>query len=95
MWYENLRAREVAIRVARDTCYQQNLQLLDSTVVLKSMRVKRRPEGQLALQRAYQFEYSESGANRQRGFIILSGRRIDSIGLAPKEDPVVSSPPDY
>ena len=85
IWYDNLRAREVAIRVAGETCQQQSVQLLDSTVALKSMRLKRRPEGLLTLQRAYQFEYSESGANRQRGFIILSGRQIDSIGLAPQQ----------
>ena len=95
MWYENLRAREVAVRVARETCHQQNLQLLDSTVVLKRMRIKRRPKGQFALQRAYQFEYSESGANRQRGFIILSGHRVDSIGLAPHHGPVVTSRADH
>ncbi len=86
LWYANLRAREVAVRVARETCDRQNLQLLDSTVVLKSTRLRRQPAGQLALQRAYQFEYSESGANRQRGFIILSGRRIDSIGLARQQE---------
>lgn len=87
IWYENLRAREVAVRVARETCQQQRLQLLDSTVVLKGMRVRREPRGRFALQRAYQFEYSESGATRQRGFIILSGHRIESIGLEPRQEP--------
>lgn len=85
VWFENSRAREIASRAARETCQQQNLQLLDSTVVLKRVQIQRQPGGGFGLHRAYQFEYSENLADRQHGFVILSGGRVDSIGLAPSD----------
>lgn len=81
-WYESLRAREFAIRIALETCERQKLQLLDGTVALQQLRFQRNADGRLGLQRTYQFEYSADGAARQRGFIILTGRHVQSIGLA-------------
>jgi len=81
-WYASLRAREFATGIAFETCRRQNLQLLDATVALQHARFRRDPGGRLELQRVYQFEYSTDGATRERGFIILSGRQVQSIGLA-------------
>lgn len=81
-WYASLRAREIAIGIAFETCRRQDLQLLDGTVALQHVSFRRDPGGRLGLQRIYQFEYSTDGATRERGFIILSGRQVQSIGLA-------------
>lgn len=94
-WYDSLRAREFATRIAFETCLRQNVQLLDSTVALQRVRFRRNPHGRLGLQRTYQFEYSADGATRQRGFIILNGRQVRSIGLAAPEEVDIRDTPGH
>jgi hypothetical protein len=81
-WQESLRARELAIRAAQELCNRQNLQLLDATVMLSGLRLRRATAGHIALQRTYQFEYSRDGDVRQRGFVLLLGLRLETAGLA-------------
>ncbi len=83
-WYRNLQARELAVRIARDTCRQQGLQLLDATVALQRLALRRDPAGRLALQRTYRFEYTEDSFSRQQGFVVLHGARLETVGLAPR-----------
>jgi hypothetical protein len=75
-WYESLRAREMAIRYCHHLCRETNLQLLDQTVSLVSISIKRARNGNLTLLRKYQFEVSENGVDRYSGFITLLGSRI-------------------
>lgn len=81
-WLQSLRARELAVRVAQDLCRRQDLQLLDATVSLNALRLRRTPRGHVALHRTYQFEYSSDGEQRQYGFVLLLGMRVESAGLA-------------
>jgi len=81
-WQQSLRAREMAIHSAQELCHSQNLQLLDGTVVLSDLRLRRNARGHIALQRTYLFEYSHDGAVRQQGFVLLLGLRVESTGLA-------------
>lgn len=81
-WLQSLRARELAIRTALELCQRQGLQLLDATVSLNGLKPRRTPQGHMALQRTYQFEYSADGAERQKGFVLLLGLRVESAGLA-------------
>ena len=94
-WYESLRAREFAIGIASEICRRQNLQLLDGTVSLQRLRFQRNSDGRLGLQRVYQFEYSTDGATRQRGFIILNGRQVQSIGLAAPTEAEIKDTPGH
>lgn len=81
-WQQSLRARELAVRAAQELCQRQDLQLLDATVALSGLRLQRAPAGHIALQRTYQFEYSRDGDERQRGFVLLLGLRLQTAGLA-------------
>lgn len=81
-WQQSLRARELAIHAAQELCKRQNLQLLDGTVALNGLRLQRALAGHIALQRTYQFEYSRDGDERQRGFVLLLGLRLETVGLA-------------
>ena len=81
-WQQSLRAREIAARAAHDLCQRQGLQLLDSTVALNGLRLQRSGDGWLRLQRTYQFEYSRDGDRRERGFILMLGLRLETVGLA-------------
>lgn len=82
IWQQSLRARELAVHIAHDLCQQQNLQLLDGTVVLNALRLRRNHHGRISLQRTYLFDYSRDGDLRQQGFVLLLGLRLESTGLA-------------
>ena len=79
-WMDNLKVRELALNAARNICYRQDLQLLDSTVTLQRLQL-RRSAGRLVLQRTFQFSYSNDGDDRNTGFIITVGNRVEQSGL--------------
>ncbi len=81
LWFDSLRARDAGIAAARRACESEGLQLLDDTVCLKNLRPSRNGEGRLLLQRAYEFEYSDTGDNRRRGGVILLGQRVVLINV--------------
>jgi hypothetical protein len=79
-WQSTLQARELALRAARDACLNQGLQLLDGTVALYRVGL-RRTTGRLLLQRTFQFSYSIGGDDRNTGFVITSGNHVEHVGL--------------
>ena len=81
LWQNSLIVREIAIRAARDTCQQQQLQLLDGSVELQHFKPERLTNGRLSLRRTYLFSYSEDGLERSTGFVIMSGNHIEQVGL--------------
>ena len=81
LWQNSLSAREVAVCAARDTCRQQQLQLLDGSVALQRIRPERLASGRLSLRRTFLFSYSEDGLERRTGFVIMSGNHIEQVGL--------------
>lgn len=82
-WYASLAARELANRIAAETCTRAGVQLLDGTVSSLKFSLARAADGRLALRRTYVFDYSEDGYNRRRGFVVLTGLALDSVGLGP------------
>lgn len=80
-WQDTMRARESALHAARELCQLQQLQLLDATVTLQRLNIRRTDTGRMSLQRTFLFSYSESGENRRTGFIIMTGNRIEQVGL--------------
>ena len=80
-WQNTLRARELALRAARDTCQSQQLQLLDGTVTLHRLALRRSVGGRMTLQRTFQFTYSVAGDDRRTGFIITLGNLVEQVGL--------------
>lgn len=80
-WQNTLRARENALHAARELCQLQQLQLLDATVTLQSLKLRRGEDGRLRLRRTFLFSYSDTGENRRSGFILMTGNRIEQVGL--------------
>jgi len=76
LWLDSLRARETAVAAARAACEAEGLQLLDATVAIASLKLGRDDDGRLKLQRAYDFEYSDTGDNRKKGGLVLLGHRV-------------------
>ena len=80
-WQNTLRARELALQAARHACQSQQLQLLDGTVTLHRLVLRRSNRGYLTLQRTFQFSYSTEGDDRQTGFVITLGDLVEQVGL--------------
>ena len=76
LWLDSLKAREAAVRAARGACAAEGLMLLDDTVAIAALKPARDEQGHLKLQRAYEFEYSDTGNNRLRGSVVLRGHRV-------------------
>jgi hypothetical protein len=83
LFYEALRAREAAIRVTREACKQQGLQLLDDTVHGVRFGFVRDREGVVRLRRTFLFDFSEDGVNRRSGRVIVLGETVESLQLDP------------
>lgn len=76
-WWNAARAAsEHAIEVGRAACRTAGVQLLDQTVHATGLRLRRRDDGRLGLERSFHFEYSHDGTDRQRGRMVFHGRRL-------------------
>ncbi len=82
IWWDTLKAREAGIQAARDSCLREQVQLLDDTVVCRSLRPARNEMGQFTLRRVYDFEYSGSGNDRYRGSVMLLGREVVMLDIS-------------
>jgi hypothetical protein len=85
LWIDSLRARDVARAAARAACEAEGLLLLDDTVAIASMRPARKENGHLTLQRAYEFEYSDTGDNRRTGGLVLIGDKVVLLSIGVRE----------
>lgn len=80
-WYKNLSYKDLAYRSALSFCREADVQLLDQTIVLTSLRPGKHLQ-KWYLRRHYQFEFTTSGADRYKGHITLMGRSVIDIQLA-------------
>lgn len=83
LWRAGIEARAIANDAAHEACERASLQLLDGTVAFKSWRAARDDTGRFALRRTYLFDYSDDGASRRQGFVILRGHEVEIVGLGP------------
>lgn len=83
-WHSSLAARELANRLAVETCANADVQMLDGTVAIHRLRLVRGGDAPLAWRRTYVFDYTADGFSRLRGFIVLTGDTVDTVGLGPK-----------
>ena len=81
LWLDSLKAREAATRAAREVCAAEGLLLLDDTVAISGLKPARDEDGRLKLQRAYDFEFSDTGNNRLKGSLVLRGRRVVIVNV--------------
>jgi hypothetical protein len=91
-WWHSDRIKQQALLFIHQHCRKRGLQLLDQTLVLRSVWPSRDGDGKLGLQRRYQFEFSSTGASRYSGEITLLGLRIEKLNLDTHELPDNSLP---
>ena len=76
LWSSARAAAERAEVVGRNACRAANVQLLDQTVHATGVRLHRGADGKLGFQRAFRFEYSEGGDDRNVGRLVLRGDEL-------------------
>ncbi|MGH8681287.1 MAG: DUF3301 domain-containing protein [Burkholderiales bacterium] len=82
-WYDSMRARERAVALGRQACEREGLQFLDETVLCTRTRPARAADGRVRLRRVYRFEFSDDGASRRAGHLVLLGPHLESLELEP------------
>lgn len=80
LWLKLSAARERAVAEAQRQCAHYGLQLLDDSVGLRALRL-RRAAGWLQLERGYGFELSIDGADRQSGLLWMQGTELTELRL--------------
>ena len=81
--FDAWRAREYAVRVAREACRERGLQLLDDTVQGVRTRFARDTEGLTRFRRTYVFEFSDDRVTRRSGSLVMLGAQLESFQLDP------------
>ena len=81
LWYDSLNVREIAVRAARDACSAEGLLFLDDTVGIASLKLARDGNGHVQLQRAYDFEFSDTGNNRLQGSVVMLGKKVALLNV--------------
>ena len=89
LWFDSLQAREAAVIAARAACEAEGLLFLDDTVGIASLKPVRDGEGRLKLQRAYDFEFSDTGNNRIHGSVVMLGKRVMLLNVGSRVAPEV------
>lgn len=75
-WSAARAAAEHARALAAQVCREARVQLLDETVSLESLGLRRDGAGRLRLLRRYRYEYSRDGLERAPGALALLGGRV-------------------
>ncbi len=84
--------REIALRATLQHCVGEEVSLLDQTVALRRIGLRRDNALRLRLWRRYQFEFTVTGGERYRGHTDMLGMNVSKITLPPHR--FVSTPDD-
>ena len=76
LWSSARAAAERAEVLGRNACRAADVQLLDQTVHATGVRLHRGTDGRLGFERAFRFEYSRGGDDRQVGRLVLRGGEL-------------------
>ncbi len=79
IWYDSMKARERTLSLARRGCREMSVQLLDDTISLSYLGLKRDGEGRLRIRRVYEFRYLDPLQVIRTGTIMLLGERPESF----------------
>lgn len=83
LFWRARRIHEGTLRATRRHCEREDVLLLDETVALKKVRLRRDRQGRLRLWRLYGFEFTVTGGERYSGEARVLGDRLEGITLPP------------
>lgn len=79
-WWHQDQYRRRAFSLAKQACVKAGVQLLDDSVGLKRLRLRRVRAG-FVLERQFGFEFTPSGATRFVGRVVFAGARVEAVDL--------------
>lgn len=82
-WWHAHAVKEYALQITRKRCQDFDVQLLDDTVVLRGLWLRRGDDGAVHWWRSYLFEFTATGDDRYPGSVEMLGRRVIALELAP------------
>jgi len=77
-WLDSMKINEIARHIGARLCQKNNVQFLDDTVHLSSMKIAKNKFGQLKIFRQYKFEFTNSEFHRYNGQVVLAGHHLNS-----------------
>jgi hypothetical protein len=80
-WLNAMRSHELARTAGKRACQEAQVQLLDDTVEVVQVRVRRDPGGRLAFYRTYRFEFTTDGDVRHHGQVTIHGWHVRHLTL--------------
>lgn len=92
-WDASRAAAERATVLGRNACQAAGVIWLDQSVHANGLKLRRREDGWMGLQRSFRFEYSEDGIERHIGRLVLfDGRLVSFSGPRPRLDSLGAAP---
>lgn len=85
-WWTSARARELAVRHAREACRRQQVQFLDQTVALDRIQISRSRNGTACLRRTFAFEFTDHADYRDRAEVTMNGARLLRVNFPWRRD---------
>ncbi len=86
-WLNAQRVKELVLAAAKKHCESMGVQLLDDSVVLRRLWLRRDSLGNMRLWRSFHFEFSSTGDERYKGSVDVLGKRIQDLRLDPHRVP--------
>lgn len=83
-----IRVRELAHQAVLRESRHGEFQLLDQSVHLNRMSLSRDDNGRWRVWRQYRFDYTYDGVQRGQGFVIMLGKRLQTV-VMPEREPVI------
>jgi len=81
LWWSGAKAYELAVGHARTACHHRQLQFLDQTAALSSMRISRNEQGMTCLTRVYLFEFTDYGDFRDEATVTMQGASLKGVNF--------------
>lgn len=93
-WYffSELKVREIALNAARLHSDKVDVQLLDQSVGIHRVWLKRGRDNRLHIWRNYQFEFTSTGDERYKGHVITLGEWVEAVQLPVHRTPTQQTP---
>lgn len=92
-WMRARDAAEVARQHGARACEQAGVQLLDQTVALVKLGLRRDDSGRVRMLRQYRFDYSRDGSDRMSGGLALLGLKLQWITAPEPPAPAATQAP--
>lgn len=80
-WWYAMQAREMAKQAAMHACEISSAHLLDDTVYLIKLWLRRSELGHVQICRFYLFDFTTNGEQRHYAYVLICGLRIKKVSM--------------